>query len=262
MSDIDVDAKVAFPRRPEAYSEVPRTVTAIQTHLSWVFLTDARSAIFGTKVMTSRCATIFGMFLIFLALFATLLACAQSSYEAQRNALAVEIERNVRETRSYTGRSRPDAAVIKAIRTVPRHEFVPVEWRDYSYANEPLPIGEGQTISQPHIVALMTELADVGPDSTVLEVGTGSGYQAAVLAEIVAHVYTIEIVGSLGRRAAQTLERLSYENVTVRIGDGYRVWPELAPFDAIVVTAAPEAVPPPLIEQLRVGRQARGASGA
>lgn len=200
--------------------------------------------------MTIWRATIFGML---LALFATLPACAQSSYEAQRNALTFEIERNVRETRSYTGRSRLDAAVINAIRSVPRHEFVPVELRYYAYTNQSLPIGEGQTISQPYIVALMTDLADVGPDSIVLEVGTGSGYQAAVLAEIVAHVYTIEIIGALGRRATQTLERLDYDNVTVRIGDGYQGWPEFAPFDAIVVTAAPEAVPPPLIEQLRVG---------
>ncbi|MDH3419738.1 MAG: protein-L-isoaspartate(D-aspartate) O-methyltransferase [Gammaproteobacteria bacterium] len=175
------------------------------------------------------------------------------SFEAQRNALADEIERDVRETRSYTGRSRLDAAVMDAIRTVPRHDFVPAEFRDFAYVNRPLPIGDGQTISQPYIVALMTDLAEVGPGSTVLEVGTGSGYQAAVLAEIVDHVYTIEIIGALGRGAAATLERLGYDNVTVRIGDGYLGWPEHAPFDAIVVTAAPDAVPPPLIEQLKVG---------
>jgi protein-L-isoaspartate(D-aspartate) O-methyltransferase len=116
-----------------------------------------------------------------------------------------------------------------------------------------LPIGEGQTISQPYIVALMTDLAGVGPESKVLEVGTGSGYQAAVLAGIVDHVYTIEIVESLGLRAAGTLGRLGYENVTVRVGDGYQGWPELAPFDAILVTAAPEAIPPRLVEQLAVG---------
>lgn len=191
--------------------------------------------------------------LLLLVLYAALPACAQPSYEARRNALALAIERNVRETSSYTGRSRLATDVINAIRTVPRHEFVPEELREYAYANRPLPIGEGQTISQPYIVALMTDLADVGPDSIVLEVGTGSGYQAAVLAEIAAHVYTIEIIATLGRRAAQTLERLGYENVTVRIGDGYLGWPEFAPFDAIVVTAAPEVVPPPLIAQLKVG---------
>ncbi len=180
-------------------------------------------------------------------------AFAQMSDEARRAALANEIAREVRETRSYTGKSRLDPAVMDAIRTVPRHEFVPAQLRDSAYANRPLPIGDGQTISQPYIVALMTDLAGVGPGSTVLEVGTGSGYQAAVLAEIVDHVYTIEIIDPLGRRAADTLERLGYENVTVRIGDGYLGWPEHAPFDAIVVTAAPDAVPPPLIEQLKVG---------
>ena len=188
-----------------------------------------------------------------VALCATLPACTQPSYEAQRESLALEIERHVFETRGYVGRSHLDGTVMKAIRTVPRHEFVPAEMRNDAYANRPLPIGEGQTISQPYIVALMTDLAGVDTDSIVLEVGTGSGYQAAVLAEIVSHVYTIEIIGTLGRRAAQTMERLGYQNVTVRIGDGYLGWPEFAPFDAIVVTAAPEAVPPPLIEQLRVG---------
>jgi protein-L-isoaspartate(D-aspartate) O-methyltransferase len=188
-----------------------------------------------------------------LALITAMGACAQPTYEAQRAALALEIEREVRATSSYTGNSRLDATVLDAIRTVPRHEFVPEAVRKYAYANEPLPIGEGQTISQPYIVALMTDLAHVGRDSVVLEVGTGSGYQAAVLAELVAHVYTIEIIEALGRRAAQTLERLGYDNVTVRIGDGYLGWPEVAPFDAIIVTAAPETVPPPLIEQLKVG---------
>jgi protein-L-isoaspartate(D-aspartate) O-methyltransferase len=163
------------------------------------------------------------------------------------------VEQQVRETSDYTGKDRLDPAVLAAIRAVPRHEFVPPAYREYAYADRPLPIGEGQTISQPYIVALMTDLAAAGPDSTVLEVGTGSGYQAAVLAEIVDHVYTIEIVAPLGEQAAETLERLGYDNVSVRIGDGYRGWPEAAPFDAIVVTAAPETVPPPLIEQLKTG---------
>jgi protein-L-isoaspartate(D-aspartate) O-methyltransferase len=193
-----------------------------------------------------HCASLFAAFVAFSA-------CSQTSFEAQRGALVSEIERNVRETREYTGRARLQASTLNAIGQVPRHEFVPEELQDFAYQNRPLPIGDDQTISQPYIVALMTDLASVGPESIVLEVGTGSGYQAAVLAEIVAHVYTIEIVEPLGRRAAQTLERLGYDNVTVRIGDGYRGWPELAPFDAIVVTAAPEAVPPPLIAQLRVG---------
>lgn len=178
---------------------------------------------------------------------------AQSSFEADRAELIEEIERNVRETKHYTGKGRLDKSVMRAMATVARHEFVPSRWQDQSYENSPLPIGEGQTISQPYIVALMTDLADVSAESIVLEVGTGSGYQAAVLAEIVDHVYTIEIVEPLGRRAADTLERLGYDNVTVRIGDGYRGWPELAPFDAIIVTAAPEKVPAPLIDQLKIG---------
>ena len=188
-----------------------------------------------------------------LGIGAPVTACSQSSPEAQRLALARAVERQVRETSDYTGKERLDPAVLAAIREVPRHEFVPPAYRDFAYEDRPLPIGEGQTISQPYIVALMTDLAAVGPESTVLEVGTGSGYQAAVLAEIVEHVYTIEIVAPLGERAAETLARLGYDNVSVRVGDGYRGWPGAAPFDAIVVTAAPETVPPPLIEQLKVG---------
>ncbi len=188
-----------------------------------------------------------------LSLCALLCACAPLTYEAQRQGLVLAIERNARATSMYTGKSRLERAVLNAMRTVPRHEFVPAQFRDEAYANRPLPIGEDQTISQPSLVALMTDLADVGPDSVVLEVGTGSGYQAAVLAEIAAHVYTIEIIEVLGRRASETLERLGYENVTVKVGDGYLGWPEHAPFDAIVVTAAPETIPPPLIEQLEVG---------
>jgi protein-L-isoaspartate(D-aspartate) O-methyltransferase len=125
--------------------------------------------------------------------------------------------------------------------------------RAYAYENAPLPIGNDQTISQPYIVALMTELAALDADAAVLEVGTGSGYQAAVLAEIAREVYTIEIIEPLGRHASEVLAELGYDNVTVRIGDGYAGWPEKAPFDAILVTAAPEEVPPPLIEQLKPG---------
>lgn len=180
-------------------------------------------------------------------------ACAQPSFEARRAELIEEIERDVRQTSAYIGKTRLDDLVMKAVATVARHEFVPSQFRDRAYENRPLPIGEEQTISQPYIVALMTDLAAVGPESIVLEIGTGSGYQAAVLAEIVDQVYTIEIIEPLGRRAAETLEKLGYDNVTVRIGDGYRGWPEFAPFDAIVVTAAPEEIPPPLIDQLKIG---------
>ncbi|MDH3647601.1 MAG: protein-L-isoaspartate(D-aspartate) O-methyltransferase [Gammaproteobacteria bacterium] len=143
--------------------------------------------------------------------------------------------------------------VLTAMERVARHEFVPASHRAAAYENRPLPIGAGQTISQPYIVALMTDLADVNKDSVVFEVGTGSGYQAAVLAEMVKHVYTIEIVDMLADRAAQTLQRLGYDNVSVKAGDGYAGWPEHAPFDAILVTAAPETVPKPLIEQLKPG---------
>lgn len=146
-----------------------------------------------------------------------------------------------------------DGAVLDAMRRVPRHRFVPVSDRHLSYSDGPLPIGQGQTISQPYIVALMTELAAVDRDSKVLEVGTGSGYQAAVLGEIAGSVFTIEIVPDLGKRSAALLENLGYANVTVRVGDGYDGWPEEAPFDAIVVTAAPEKVPQPLLDQLKVG---------
>jgi protein-L-isoaspartate(D-aspartate) O-methyltransferase len=142
---------------------------------------------------------------------------------------------------------------LSAIGVVPRHEFVAQVQHQFAYQNRPLPIGAGQTISQPYIVALMTDLAQVSNDDDVLEIGTGSGYQAAVLSGLVKHVYTIEIVELLGKRAAKTLQRLGYNNVTTKIGDGYAGWPDHAPFDAILVTAAPETIPQPLIEQLAVG---------
>jgi protein-L-isoaspartate(D-aspartate) O-methyltransferase len=144
-----------------------------------------------------------------------------------------------------------DPRVLQAMDEVPRHEFVPESIRASAYEDRPLPIGHGQTISQPYIVALMT--ARIKPDGVVLEVGTGSGYQAAVLAKLASKVYSIEIVEPLGRQAAERLHRLGYTNVEVRIGDGYAGWPEHAPFDAILVTAAPDHVPEPLIEQLKPG---------
>ncbi len=157
----------------------------------------------------------------------------------------------VRETVEKRGVENP--RVLEAMRNVERHRFVPAGWRDGAYADHPLPIGHEQTISQPYMVAFMTEAVRPRPGHKVLEVGTGSGYQAAVLAEIVDHVYTIEIVEELARAASERLERLGYDNVTVRAGDGYRGWPEHAPFDGIVVTAAPDHVPRPLVEQLAVG---------
>lgn len=143
-----------------------------------------------------------------------------------------------------------DAAVISAMRKCPRHELVPEPYRSEAYEDRPLPIGYGQTISQPYMVAMMTEAAKVGPNDKVLEVGTGSGYQAAILGLVGARVFSIEIVEELATRARQDLARLGIENVTVRAGDGYRGWPEEAPFAAIVVTAAPEKVPQPLLNQL------------
>jgi protein-L-isoaspartate(D-aspartate) O-methyltransferase len=139
------------------------------------------------------------------------------------------------------------------MRRVPRHEFVPRQLRAAAYDDRPLPIGEDQTISQPYIVALMTEVLDLSPGDKVLEVGTGSGYQAAVLAEITDQVFTIEIIESLGNRARQTLARLGYTGVHVRIGDGYLGWEEHAPFDAIIVTCAPDHIPRPLVDQLVEG---------
>jgi protein-L-isoaspartate(D-aspartate) O-methyltransferase len=146
-----------------------------------------------------------------------------------------------------------NSRVLEAVRTVPRHQFVPEHLEKYAYADEPLPIGEDQTISQPYIVAYMTEKLELDQNHKVLEIGTGSGYQAAVLAALSDSVFTIEIVDVLAKRAQGTLNKLGIENVFVRSGDGYKGWPEHAPFDAIIITAAPTKIPEPLVEQLRVG---------
>jgi len=182
--------------------------------------------------------------------FAALLMGGQAA-EAQEDRFGGERERMVAEQIEARGVSLPRA--LAALRRVPRHEFVPEASRDYAYADHPLPIGFGQTISQPYIVAYMTELAAPDPEDVVLEVGTGSGYQAAVLAEIVKKVYTIEILEQLSGPAGDRLKRLGYTNVEVRNVDGYYGWPEHAPYDAIVVTAAAEHVPPPLVAQLKPG---------
>ncbi len=180
------------------------------------------------------------------------LAIDDDPYKGPREALLKEIETDARILKPL-GRDAISSSVLEAIRKVPRHEFVSEKFRPFAYKNEPLPIGRGQTISQPYIVALMTDLLDLENEHTVLEVGTGSGYQAAVLAVCVKQVYTIEIVKELGEEARALLNRLGYTNVEVRIGDGYAGWKEKAPFDRIIVTAAAKDIPPPLVEQLKPG---------
>lgn len=193
-----------------------------------------------------------GLLFVLLGVLMMNTACGQANYDTEREAL-VELLREESALAVEYGAPPVSEATLAVIGRVPRHEFVPDAERPYAYRNHPLPIGGGQTISQPYIVALMTELAEVTKDDVVLEIGTGSGYQAAVLSELAGRVFTIEIIDWLGRRAAVDLERLDYDNVKVKIGDGYAGWPEHAPFDAILVTAAPEQVPEPLIEQLAVG---------
>jgi protein-L-isoaspartate(D-aspartate) O-methyltransferase len=163
------------------------------------------------------------------------------------------IESQVRETSFAIGRNYIDPRILRVMGVIPRHEFVPEELRQASYADRALPIGYGQTISQPLIVALMSDVLNVASTSVVLEVGTGSGYQAAVLAELVRQVYTIEVISPLAQNAADRLHRLGYTNVTVRVGDGYFGWQEAAPFDGIIVTAAAAHLPPPLLQQLKPG---------
>jgi protein-L-isoaspartate(D-aspartate) O-methyltransferase len=180
-------------------------------------------------------------------------ADAQDAYARERGRMVDEIALLTRETRSESGRAVLSDRVRLALTNVPRHEFVPPDQKGTAYQNRPLPIGHGQTISQPFIVALMTDIMEVKPTDRVLEIGTGSGYQAAVLAQLAAAVYTIEIVDPLARQAADTLKRLGYRNVHTRVGDGYRGWAEHAPYDSIMVTAAPRDVPKPLIEQLKPG---------
>lgn len=178
---------------------------------------------------------------------------AADDFASQRRQMTQEITAFVRETRAETGKQALDERVMSAMGQVPRHAFVSADQVTLAYRNRPLPIGYGQTISQPYIVALMTDLARVEPGHTVLEVGTGSGYQAAVMARLAGAVYTIEIIEPLGLQARQRLQALGYDNVQVRLGDGYYGWKEHAPYDAILVTAAASHIPPPLIRQLKVG---------
>ena len=171
----------------------------------------------------------------------------------EMQALLDEISAEVRDTWQYTGRAALCARVLDAFAEVPRHAFLPNALRPAAYVNRPLPIGHEQTISQPYIVALMTDLLDPEPDDIVLEISSGSGYQAAVLAKLVKQVYTLEIVAALAEQASERLSRLGYGNVEVRQGDGHAGWLEHAPYDAIIVTAAAPEIPPALIEQLKPG---------
>jgi protein-L-isoaspartate(D-aspartate) O-methyltransferase len=184
-------------------------------------------------------------------LFLLLLGASCKPEKTSAREFAGERERMVRQQVEMRGVT--EERLLTAMRKVPREQFVPETMRDRSYSDGPLPIGYGQTISQPFVVAFMTEKLRLRPTDRVLEIGTGSGYQAAILAELAAEIYTIEIVEPLGKKAAQTLQRLGYKNVQVKIGDGYQGWPEHAPFDAVIVTCAPDHVPRPLVEQTKEG---------
>ncbi len=170
-----------------------------------------------------------------------------------RQRMVRDIEADVRETSARLGTTPQVTRVLDSMRRVPRHLFVPVPARHLAYAQRPLPIGHGQTISQPYMVAVMTALLAVDADDRVLEIGTGSGYQTAILAELVQRVYSIEIISELALSAQERLHRLGYTNVEVRVGDGYYGWAEQAPYDAIIVTAAATHIPPPLLQQLKPG---------
>ena len=178
---------------------------------------------------------------------------ADDRFRDSREQMIRLIEADVRVTSDYLKRSSLDDRVLEAMARIPRHEFVPPQLVDKAYHNRPLPIGHGQTISQPYIVAIMTDLLDTEPGQRILEIGTGSGYQAAVLAEIDTRVWSIEIIPELGQQAQNRLQRLGYDRVEVRLGDGYYGWPENAPYDAIIVTAAASHIPPPLLQQLKPG---------
>ena len=191
--------------------------------------------------------------LVFCLMILPAVSLANDEYARARQALVEEIRKDVQQTSLYLDKHELDSRVMNAMATVPRHEFVPLRERPYAYENRPLPIGHGQTISQPYIVAIMTDLIKPQPDQKVLEIGTGSGYQAAILSRLVKQVYTIEIIRELGEQAKTRFASLHYDNIHTRIGDGYYGWKEAAPFDAIVVTAAVSHVPPPLLQQLKPG---------
>ncbi|MEJ2453457.1 MAG: protein-L-isoaspartate(D-aspartate) O-methyltransferase, partial [Candidatus Thiodiazotropha sp.] len=193
--------------------------------------------------------TFFGF--VTLCLLPSLLPAAD--FEAARQGMIDEIEADVRRTSEYLQRPALNPGVLRVMGETPRHLFVPEELQDRAYENRPLPIGYGQTISQPYIVAIMTDLIDPQPGDRALEIGTGSGYQAAVLSPLVSQVYSMEIVEPLGEEATERLQKLGYDNVEVKIGDGYFGWEAHAPYDIIIVTAAASHIPPPLVKQLKPG---------
>ena len=174
-------------------------------------------------------------------------------FEEQRREMVAAIRVIAEHLVAEIGKAALDDRVLSAMAKVPRHEFVPIEVQPYAYLNRPLPIGFDKTISQPLMVAVMTDLLEVKPDDLVLEIGTGLGYQAAMLAELGGKVYTVEIIDELAQRAVQRLKREGYTNIEVRVGNGYFGWPEHAPFEKVIVTAAPDLIPPPLINQLKAG---------
>ena len=174
-------------------------------------------------------------------------------FEEQRREMIAAIRLIAEHLGDEIGKTALDDRVLRAMAKVPRHEFVPIEVQPYAYLNRPLPIGFDKTISQPLMVAVMTDLLELKPDDAVLEIGTGLGYQSAVLAELAGSVYTVEIIDELAQRAVQRLKREGYTNTEVRVGNGYFGWPEHAPFDKVIVTAAPDLIPPPLINQLKFG---------
>jgi protein-L-isoaspartate(D-aspartate) O-methyltransferase len=178
---------------------------------------------------------------------------AADHYDVLRARLVAEVSQDILDTRAYIGKNTLDARVMRVLGSVERHRFVPAELRSQAYKNRPLPIGYGQTISQPYIVALMTDLLELEADDVVLEIGTGSGYQAAILSRLVSRVYSIEIIPELAESASGCLQRLGFANVEIRNADGYYGWPQHGPFDAIIVTAASSHIPPPLVQQLKPG---------
>lgn len=174
-------------------------------------------------------------------------------FSALRQQMVAEIAAETIYSTGRLGKSALSHRVMDAMGEMPRHEYVPVELQAYAYANIPLPIGFGKTISQPFIVAVMTDLLDIQPEDSVLEIGTGLGYQAAILARLARKVYSVEIIEELAREAMRRLGRGGYKNVELKVGNGYHGWPQQAPFDKVIVTAAPDLIPPPLIHQLKPG---------